>query len=99
MSLRRRLRRFLPYVKSLYRPQTMSMIKNSTGKVASTEFTAQKPDTSLPSRSSLSLSDTTSLSEARPLLPQFGAKKVNDETPGSILKKHGANIQHFTYHH
>ncbi|KAF9284733.1 hypothetical protein BGZ74_001663 [Mortierella antarctica] len=75
------------------------MIKNSTGKVTSTESTVQKPDTSLPSRSSLSLFDTTSLSEARPLLSQSGAKKANDGTLGSILKKHGANIQPFTYHH
>ncbi|KAG0067246.1 hypothetical protein BGZ92_005162 [Podila epicladia] len=74
------------------------MFKNSTNKVASTESTAQKPDTSLPSRSSLSQFDTASLAETHPLLPQSGAK-TNDATLGSILKKHGANPGRLIYHH
>ncbi|KAF9201559.1 hypothetical protein BGZ59_002648, partial [Podila verticillata] len=62
------------------------------------EPTCQKPDTSMASRSSVALSDTASLSDTRPLLLQSGAK-ASDESLGSILKKHGANREPFTYLH
>lgn len=77
----------------------MSMFKSFTeNKVASSEPTIQKPDTSMESRSSLALSDTPSLSDTRPLLPPSGAK-ASDETLGRILKKHGANREPFTSLH